>query len=217
MRIGILGSGLMGGRLGRIYAQAGHEVVFSYARTQAKLDELAREAGNGARAGSPAEAVRDADVVLLAVHWTRVEDVLAQAGDLSGKLVLTCSLAMSADDSHLVIGHTSSGPEALAEKLPGARIVAAYNTVPGEILFPVFERRGSDWQRPDLIYAGDDAQAKATVAGLIRDSGFNPVDLGDLRTARYMEPFGLAISVLAYGGREGPELGYRFMRMHERA
>lgn len=205
MRIGILGSGLMGGRLGEIYAQAGHEVVFSYARTQAKLDELAREAGNGARAGNPEEAVRDADVVL------------AQAGDFSGKLVLTCSLAMSADDSHLVIGHTSSGPEALTEKLPGAKVVAAYNTVPGEILFPVFERRGSDWQRPDLIYAGDDAQAKVTAAGLIRDSGFNPVDLGDLRTARYMEPFGLAVSVLAYGGKGGPELGYRFMRMHERA
>jgi len=205
----------MGGRLGTIYARAGHDVVFSYARTRGKLDDLAREAGNGARSGTPADAVREADVVVLAVHWTRVDDVLAQAGDLSGKVVLTCSLAMSADDSHLVIGHTSSGPEALAQKSPGAKVVAAYNTVPGEILLPVFEQRDSDRRRPDLIYCGDDPQAKAGVAALIRDSGFNPVDLGALRTARYMEPFGLTVSVLAYGGKDGPEMGYRFVRISE--
>ena len=214
MRIGVLGSGLMGGRLGTIFARAGHEVVFSYARTPGKLEQLAHEAGGNARAGT-AEAVQGADVVILAVHWTRVDDVLAQAGDLAGKTVLTCSLAMSADDSHLVIGHTSSGPEALAQKAPGAKIVAAYNTVPGEILFPVFEARERGGPRPDLIYCGDDAQAKAAVARLIADSGFNPVDLGALRTARYMEPFGLAVSVLAYGGKDGPEMGYRFVRVPE--
>lgn len=213
MRIGVLGSGLMGGRLGTIFARAGHNVVFSYARTSGKLEELARKAGGSARAGTPAQAVQDADVVILAVHWSRVDDVLAQAGDLAGKTVLTCSLAMSDDDSHLVIGHTSSGPEALAQKAPGAKVVAAYNTVPGEILFPVFEARERDGPRPDLIYCGDDAQAKAAVAGLIAESGFNPVDLGPLRTARYIEPFGLAVSLLAYGGKDGPEMGYRFVRV----
>lgn len=211
MRIGILGSGLMGGRLGTIWARSGHEVVFSYAREREKLERLAREAGGAARAGTPAEAAADAEVVLAAVHWTRIDDVLGQAGNLSGKIVLTCSLAMSADDSHLVIGHTSSGPEALAEKLPGAHVVAAFNTVPGEVLFPTFEAKGSGTP-PDLIFCGDDDDAKARVAELIGDAGFNPVDLGGLRTARYMEPFGLAVSLLAYGGQGGPELAYRFVR-----
>lgn len=211
MRIGILGAGLMGGRLGTIWARTGHEVTFSYARDRAKLEKLAEDAEGAARAGTPAEAASDADLVLTAVHWTRVDDVLAQAGDLAGKTVMTCSLAMSADDSHLVIGHTSSGPEALAEKLPGAHVVAAFNTVPGEVLFPTFEAKGKGTP-PDLIYCGDDDAAKARAAELIGDVGFNPVDLGGLRTARYMEPFGLAVALLAYGGKDGPELAYRFVR-----
>jgi predicted dinucleotide-binding enzyme len=82
MRIGILGSGLMGGKLGTIFARAGHEVVFSYARTSEKLKKLARDAQGNARAGTPGEAAKEADAVLLAVHWSRIDDVLKQAGDL---------------------------------------------------------------------------------------------------------------------------------------
>src|SRR5918912_874081 len=109
MRVGILGSGLMGGKLGTLFARAGHEVVFSYSRSRKKLDSLARQAGGAARAGTPREAAQDADALLLAVHWSRVDDVLEQAGDVSGKVILTCSLPMNADDTGLVIGHTSSG------------------------------------------------------------------------------------------------------------
>ena len=82
MRIGILGSGLMGAKLGTIFARAGHEVVFSYARSEQKLKRLARAASGSARAGTPREAAHDADAVLLAVHWLRFDDVLKQAGDL---------------------------------------------------------------------------------------------------------------------------------------
>src|SRR5437588_6296340 len=96
MRVGILGSGLMGGKLGTLFARAGHEVVFSYARNHKKLEKLAREAKGNARAGTPRDAALDADAVLLAVHWSRVDDVLKQAGDLSGKVLVSCSLPMNA-------------------------------------------------------------------------------------------------------------------------
>src|SRR5438477_5731261 len=139
MRIGILGSGLMGGKLGTIFARAGHEVVFSYARSKAKLQRLARNAGETARAGTPAEAARDADALLLAVHWSRVDDVLKQAGDVSDKVIVSCSLPMNADNTDLVIAHTSSGAEALAKKIRRARVVSAFGTVPSEVLFGVFE------------------------------------------------------------------------------
>src|SRR5437667_6268968 len=132
MRIGILGSGLMGGKLGTLFARAGHAVVFSYARSEQKLEKLAREAQGNARAGTPGEAAREADALLLAVHWSRVDDVLKQAGDVSGKVIVSCSLPMNGDDTDLVIGHTSSGPEALAKKIRGAQIVAAFGTVPSE-------------------------------------------------------------------------------------
>jgi 8-hydroxy-5-deazaflavin:NADPH oxidoreductase len=215
MRIGILGSGLMGGKLGTIFARAGHEVVFSYARHREKLERLARDAGGNARAGTPAEAARDADALLLAVHWSRVDDVLKQAGDLSGKVILTCSLPMNADDTGLVLGHTTSGAEELAKKVSEARIVCAFNTVPSEVLFGVFEARdGAD--RPSLVYCGDDEGGKETAAGLIRDAGFDPVDAGPLWIARYTEPFALLVAQLAYEGERGPALAYRFEWLQEK-
>src|SRR6266481_7777344 len=211
MRIGILGSGLMGGKLGTIWARAGHEVVFSYSHSEQKLKKLARDAKGKARAGTPREAAQEADAVLLAVHWSRVNDVLQQAGDLSGKVIVSCSLPMNADDTGLVIAHTSSGAEALAQKVPKARIVSAFNTVPSEVLFGVFEARRKA-TKPSLVYCGDDARSKKIAAKLIQDVGFDPIDAGPLRVARYTEPFTLLIAQLAYEGDEGPELAYRFVR-----
>jgi len=103
MRIGILGSGLMGSKLGTLFARAGHDVVFSYARSMDKLKRLAKDAGHGAGvAGTPREAADDADAVLLAVPWLRMDDVLKQAGDLKGKVILTCSLPMDEGNTGLV-------------------------------------------------------------------------------------------------------------------
>ena len=209
MRIGILGSGLMGGKLGTIFARAGHDVVFSYARSARKLERLARTAKGKARAGTPAEAARASEVLLLAVHWSRLEDVLQQAGDVTGKIIITCSLPMNEDDTGLVIAHTSSGAEALAQQAPTARVVSAFGTVPSEVLFDVFAARRKK-TRPSLVYLGDEARSKKVVAALIREVGFDPVDAGPLRMARYTEPFTLLVAQLAYEGAKGPELAYRF-------
>ena len=211
MRVGILGSGLMGGKLGIIWARAGHEVVFSYAHSEQKLKRLARKAKRNARAGTPAEAVRDADALLLAVHWSRVDDLLRQTGDVSGKVIVSCSLPMNADDTELVIAHTASGAETLANKVPTAAVVSAFGTVPSEVLFGVFEARRKT-RRPSLVYCGDDKKAKAVAATLIRDVGFEPVDAGPLRMARFLEPFTLLVARLAYETDRGPELAYRFER-----
>jgi 8-hydroxy-5-deazaflavin:NADPH oxidoreductase len=209
MRVGILGSGLMGGKLGTIFARAGHDVVFSYSHSDRKLERLARDAGTNARAGTPAEAARDADALLLAVHWSRVGDVLKQAGDLAGKVIVSCSLPMNANSTDLAIGHTSSGAERLARKVRKARVVLAFNTVPSEVLFSVFEKRRRK-QRPSLVYCGDNAKAKKTAAELIADVGFEPVDIGKLRMARYSEPYTMIIAQQAYETDRGPALAYRF-------
>ncbi len=211
MRVGILGSGLMGAKLGTIFARAGHDVVFSYARSEQKLKKLAREAKGKAEAGTPREAAQGADALLLAVHWSRIDEVLNQAGDLSGKVIVTCSLPMNDDNTELVIAHTSSGAEGLARKVPKARVVSAFNTVPSEVLFDVFEARRKA-TRPSLVYCGDDSNSKKVAAELIGDAGFDPVDAGPLRTARYTEPFALLVAQLAYEGEGGPELAYRFQR-----
>lgn len=209
MRIGILGSGLMGGKLGTIFARAGHDVVFSYARTEQKLKQLAREAKGKARAGTPGEAARGSDVLLLAVHWSRVDDVLRQAGDVSGKVMISCSLPMNEDDTDLVVAHTSSGAEELARKVPKAQVVSAFGTVPSEVLFDVFKARRKT-TKPSLLYCGDEPRSKRVAVKLIRDVGFDPVDAGPLRMARNTEPFTLLIAQLAYEGAKGPQLAYRF-------
>ncbi len=203
MRVGILGSGLMGAKLGTIFARGGHEVVFSYARSNDKLKRLARDAQSNARAGTPGEAANYADALLVAVHWSRIDDVLKQAGDLSGKVILTCSLPMDAGNTKLIIANTTSGAEELAKKVPRAHVVAAFQTVPSEVLFAVFGARRKN-TRPSLVYCGDDQNAK--------DVGFDPVDAGPLRIARYTEPFALLVAQLAYEAEGGPELAYRVER-----
>jgi predicted dinucleotide-binding enzyme len=169
----------MGGKLGTLFSRAGHEVIFSYSRRYEKLEELAHQAGGNSRAGSPLEAAREADVILLAVHWSRLDDVLSQVG------------------------------EVIAEMISGARVVAAFQAVPSEVFFDVFEARHNP-TRPSLVYCGDDASAKVIAEQLISEVGFDPLDAGPLGIARYIEPFAMLIAQLAYEGPRGPELSYRF-------
>jgi predicted dinucleotide-binding enzyme len=139
----------MGGKLGTIFARAGHEIGFSYARSSDKLERLARDAQGHARAGAPVEAAKDAAAILLAVNWSRIDDVLKQAGDLTDKVILTCSLSMDSGNTKLILGNTTSGAEELAKKVPRAHVGSAFNTVPSEVLFRVFEAKRKNI-RPEL-------------------------------------------------------------------
>jgi hypothetical protein len=118
---------------------------------------------------------------------------------------------MTKDDSALAVGHTSSGAEKLAGKIPGANVVSAFSSIPSEVLFGVFDRKGAE-PAPTLIYCGDDAAAKKTVALLIDDLGFSPLDAGGLKTARYLEPFSLLVAHIAYDGKGSEEVSYRVER-----
>ena len=170
MRVGILGFGLMGGKLGTLFARGAMRVVFSYARSKEKLNRLARDARDNARAGTPKEVAQGADALLLAVHWSRIDDVLSQAGDLAGKVIVSCSLPLNVANTELVLGHTTSGAEALAKKAPGAQIISAFNNIPSEMLFGVFEARGKA-APPSMVYCGDTQAGKDIAATLIRDVG----------------------------------------------
>ena len=102
-----------------------------------------------------------------------------------------------------------AGTEELAKKIPTARLVSTFNTVPSEVLFGVYAaKRRANW--PSLVYCGDDRHAKKVAVRLIRDVGFEPLDAGPLRIARYTEPFALLVAQLAYEGDRGPEVAYRF-------
>jgi hypothetical protein len=102
-----------------------------------------------------------------------VDDVLGQAGELSGKVIVSCSLPMHPRNTELVAAHMASGAEVLAMKTPKAAIVSAFGTVPSEVLLRVFESPHKA-ARPSLVYCGDDSASKAVAAELIRDAGFEP-------------------------------------------
>lgn len=118
---------------------------------------------------------------------------------------------MNNHDTDLVIGQTSSGAEELAKRIPKARLVAAFNTVPSEVLISVYAARRRN-KRPGLVYYGDDRRGKDIAAMLIKDVGFDPIDAGSLRIARYAERFALLVAQLAYHGKGHPELAYLFER-----
>lgn len=212
MKIGILGSGLMGAKLGRLWAACGHDVTFAYARSASKLKRLATETASSH--GSVPDAVMDADAILLAVHWSRIGDVLEQAGDLRGKVVLNCCVPLDESNTDLVVGTTTSGAEELARMRPGARWVSCFNTSPSESFAGVFARRDTA-PRPHLLVYGDDAGAKEIAGQLIRDIGFEPLEAGGLHTGRFVEPFAMVTAELAYGQPGGPALTYRFEKLRD--
>lgn len=210
MKIGILGSGPMGATLGGLWADCGHHVTFAYSRDEEKLARLARETGSAH--GSIAAAVNGADVLLLAVHWSRIGDVLDEAGELAGTVVLNCCVPLDESDTDLVVGTTTSGAEELAIRRPKARWVACFNTSPAESFASVFARKDEPRQ-PHLLVYGNDAEAKKVAAPLIRDIGFEPLEAGGLRTGRFVEPFAMVTAELAYGQPGGPALTYRFEKL----
>ena len=181
MRIGIIGAGRIGGNAARLFAKAGHELLVSYARDEGKLAQLADDIGG--RAGSPRDAVEFAEVVLFAVPWRLIDDVLAQAGPLDGKIVIDTTNQFGRDGWEDLGGRTAA--QINAARMPGARYTKAFNTLTSGFQAEAAGRTGPD--RVVMFLCGDDEEAKGVVAGLIDDAGFTPVDMGGTADAAPME------------------------------
>lgn len=210
MKVGIIGAGRMGSGLGKAWAQAGHDVMFSFSRDPQRLEQLADEVGTRAGVGSPADAARFGDAVMLAVPWALVSDAVAAAGPLEGVTLVDCTNALAPDMASLMIGHTTSASEEVAKLAPGANVVKAFNSVFAELLHEPPGTFGPDV--PSVFYAGDDEQAKATTRALIEACGLEAVDAGPLRNARYIEPMGMLFVQLAYGQGLGPSIATKLLR-----
>jgi predicted dinucleotide-binding enzyme len=189
-KIGIIGTGNVGSALARGAKRAGYEV---------------KAVGNSVPAVR--EAAAWADLVILAVPFGAIDDVVKTAGDaFAGKILVDVTNVLDAA-MNLVVGHTTSGAEELQKKLPKARVVKAFNTVFAQHMDT--GRLGS--QPLSAFVAGDDASAKAAVLELAREIGFDAVDAGPLRNARLLEPLaGLNIH-LGYVLKMGPQIGFKLL------
>ncbi|MCV2490364.1 NAD(P)-binding domain-containing protein [Geodermatophilus sp. YIM 151500] len=190
MRIGIVGSGQVARALARGYAAHGHRIRLG--TRQAEVE--------GLPVGSPAEAVRDADLVVLAVRGTVAVDLVTSLAEaLEGRVLVdaTNPLEGSTGVPRLFVGHTDSLGERVQRAAPRARVVKAYNIV-GNALMVDPQLPGGP---PTMFIAGDDDAAKATVTGLLQETGWDVADLGGIEASRLLEP--MCLAWVAYGARTG--------------
>ena len=188
MKIAIIGTGNVGSAVARGLKKSSHKVVLGARDVTNKVTrDLAVDVG--AELASPADAAKSAKLVVLALPWNVAEAAIKALGDLSGKIVIDCMnpLGMIGGGLGLLLGHTTSGGEIVAGWLPGARVVKTLNQVGAEIM----ANNASMPHRPVMFMAGDDAQAKAIVATVLTDLGFEPLDAGDIAKSRLLEPFGM--------------------------
>jgi 8-hydroxy-5-deazaflavin:NADPH oxidoreductase len=196
MDIAIIGAGNVGGALAGSAGRAGHTVVVS-SKSGDSASKVAEATGARA-AGSTRDAVEAADVVILAVPYPSVGEVLGEAGDaLAGKILVDATNPLKPDYSGLATEGTS-GAEEIQKLAPGSRVVKAFNT---QLAARQADPAVAAGLRVDGYVAADDADAKATVLGLVGEIGMNPVDAGGLAMARYLEALAfLNISLQATHG-----------------
>jgi 8-hydroxy-5-deazaflavin:NADPH oxidoreductase len=182
VKIGIIGTGRIGGGLARQLAGAGHELTLSFSRDPGKLEERARELGAGTGVGTPAEAVDFGEVIVISVPWGVLPQALEQAGSLAGKIVIDTTNQFGAPP---LPPADETAAHFNAARMSGARYTKCFNTLTSAFQAEAAGRQGE--KRVVQWLCGDDAKAKEIVAGLVEDAGFVPVDLGGTAECSVME------------------------------
>ena len=199
MNITVIGSGNVGSAFVKQLSAAGHQVTLT-ARDSDKAAAVA--AGYpGSKVLPASQAAQGARLIILATPYENAVEALKNLGDLEGKIVVDVTNPLSADYMSLTVSGTTSAAEEIARALPGIRLVKAFNTLFAQVLNDGPQFPGD--QRASVFYAGDDNEAKQQVAALAEGLGFNAVDAGGLKNARYLEPLAGLNIYLGYGAGMG--------------
>ena len=209
MNIAIIGPGNMGLGLARLFVAKGQTVALAHKDVEV-AKRLAAEIGGNAQGKTIADAASDADIVILATPYDSAAAVLGQAGDLTGKILVDISNPITPDFMALTIGHTTSAAEEIAKLAPGAHVVKAFNTVFWQTL-PFEVRQGNP--AVQVLLAGDDEDAKKTVATMVTNLEFETIDAGPLANARYIEPVGELNIHLGYALGWGTAISPAWIRL----
>lgn len=187
MQIAIIGAGAVGGAIARGLQGKGHALRLGVRNPDGAAQAMAKALGAGV--ASPLGAAQWAEVVVLALPWAAAEGAVAGLGDLSGKIVIDCMnpIGRTAAGMGLLLGHDTSGAEVVQGWLPGARVVKTLNQVGAEVMADT----SGFAQRPVMFMAAEDAAAKAQVALLLADLGFDALDAGGIAMARLLEPLAM--------------------------
>jgi len=192
MKIGIIGKGNVGTALSKGLTRAGHTIMFGHR--------------------DPMEPVKKAavfgEVIILAVPQTEVENTIQEIGSAAeGKTIIDVTNALT-ETMDLSIGCTTSAAEELQKLVPKSSVVKAFNTV-----FAKNQSTGRvNNEQLTAFIAGDDTNAKKTVMQLAKDIGFDPLDCGLLKEARYLEPMAILMIGLGYGSHMGTNIGFKLIK-----
>jgi predicted dinucleotide-binding enzyme len=199
MNLLILGAGNMGSALASQFARAGHAVRIA----ATSLDKARTVAAGipGSTAVETAGSAAGSDVIVVATPFEQAVPALQAAGSLDGKIVIDVTNPLTADYMGLTIGHATSAAEEISKAFPDIDFAKAFNTLFAQVVAegPAF----ADGQVARAFYAGDSERAKATAKSLIESIGFQPVDAGPLKNARYLEPLAGLNIWFGYGAGHG--------------
>jgi 8-hydroxy-5-deazaflavin:NADPH oxidoreductase len=211
MKIAIIGTGNVGTRLGKLFVLANHQVTMG-SRDRQKAEVVAATLRADVRGKTYKDAIGDSEVVVIATPWSEDATIksIQELGDLAGKIVIDCTNPLAPDYMSNTLGHTTSSSEEIAKLIPRAKVVKAFNTIFADVMQP--GKQTFEGYRGTGFYCGDDAEAKKIVAKLIDDAGFEPVDVGRLKNARYLEPMAQLNIQIAYGLQYGTDVAFRYMR-----
>lgn len=209
MKIAILGAGNVGSTLGKGWANAHHQIIFGVRDPQAeKVQALLAQIGNQASAATVSDAVKDANVVVLATPWQAAQAALESAGDLTGKILLDVTNPLTEDFSALTVGYTTSGAEQVAAWAIGARVYKVFNQTGTETMAnPVFENG-----KAVMFVAGDDPEGKVIALQLATEMGFEAIDVGSLTETRLLEPLAMLWIKLAHVYGQGRDVAFALLR-----
>jgi len=201
MKIAIIGAGNVGGTLGRILTQKGHEIVFGVRNPQSsKVQSAVDSTGRKALAASVEEAASHGEVLILATPWNATQEAIASSGNLTGKIIIDATnpieMTPAGLAAGLTIGYTTSAAEEIAKWASGALVVKAFNNIGASC----FENLQFGSQTATTFICGDDLEAKKIVTNVAQDIGFEVIDAGDLKQARLLEPLGMLWIHLAFSG-----------------
>lgn len=189
MNIAIIGAGNVGTSLGKGWGVAKHHIEFGVADLDDAKQQRIGKRVPGATVKTVEHAVRDSDVVVLAVPWSAVPDALRACGDLSGRILIdvTNPLQEGPNGLELALGFSTSGGEMVAQLAPGASVFKTMN----QVGFAVMSDTAGYTVQPAMFVAGDDSDRKPQVMALVADLGFEALDAGPLRNSRLLEPYAM--------------------------
>lgn len=186
MAISIIGAGNVGQALASAFSNKGESIFFGVPDPE-KYRAAVSRLGTQIKIGSVQEAVMASTVVILAIPYAAAESVAKSVADWQGKILVDATNPISAGLSGLAVGTNTSGAEEIAKAAKGARVVKAFNVTGAENMADSHYANGAVF----MPICGDDEAARNQVKALVMLIGFDAVDLGDLKSARYLEPFAM--------------------------